>query len=207
MDYSATAEDPLSLAENLCHNLHPVELYQSGVFQKLSGECRVPSLFVIQGRNKGTRYDLAAFEGATSIGRDSVNSIQLQDNEVSRSHAEIRLVGETVVLSDLKSSNGTYLNNRKVERAELASGDQIQIGRTVLVFSKDLENERAIGLVDIVSPSSSNDHSRIVRTISEDEAAIPAYSPDDTQNRSLARARSNRHVSNGTGRQPYARHR
>ena len=140
MDYSATAEDPLSLAENLCHNLHPVELYQSGVFQKLSGECRVPSLFVIQGRNKGTRYDLAAFEGATSIGRDSVNSIQLQDNEVSRSHAEIRLVGETVVLSDLKSSNGTYLNNRKVERAELASGDQIQIGRTVLVFSKDLEN-------------------------------------------------------------------
>ncbi len=194
MDYSATAEDPLSLAENLCHNLHPVELYQSGVFQKLSGECRVPSLFVIQGRNKGTRYDLAAFEGATSIGRDSVNSIQLQDNEVSRSHAEIRLVGETVVLSDLKSSNGTYLNNRKVERAELASGDQIQIGRTVLVFSKDLENERAIGLVDIVSPSSSNDHSRIVRTISEDEAAIPAYSPDDTQNRSLARARSNLQV-------------
>jgi len=154
----------------------------------------VPSLFVIQGRNKGTRYDLAASGGATSIGRDSANSIQLEDNEVSRSHAEIRLVGETVVLGDLKSSNGTYLNNRKVERAELASGDQIQIGRTVLVFSKDRENERAIGLVDIVSPSSRSDNSRIVRTIREDEAAIAAHSPDDTHNRWLARARSNLQV-------------
>ncbi|PHY03245.1 MAG: histidine kinase [Planctomycetaceae bacterium] len=154
----------------------------------------MPSLFVIQGRNKGSRYDLAAHEGAMSIGRDAGNAIQIEDNEVSRRHAEIRHIGDTLVVGDLKSSNGTYLNNRKIERAELTSGDHLQVGRTVFVFSMDRENERAIELVDIVSPSNDSDGSRIVRTIREDEAANAVASPDDTQNRWLARARSNLQV-------------
>ena len=154
----------------------------------------MPSLFVIQGRNKGSRYDLTAHEGAMSIGRDAGNAIQLEDNEVSRRHAEIRHIGDTLVVGDLKSSNGTYLNNRKIERAELTSGDHLQVGRTVFVFSRDRENERAIALVDIVSPSNDSDGSRIVRTIREDEAANAVAAPEDTQNRWLARARSNLQV-------------
>ena len=154
----------------------------------------MPSLFVIQGRNKGSRYDLTAHEGAMSIGRDAGNAIQLEDNEVSRRHAEIRHIGDTLVVGDLKSSNGTYLNNRKIERAELTSGDHLQVGRTVFVFSRDRENERAIELVDIVSPSNDSDGSRIVRTIREDEAANAVAAPEDTQNRWLARARSNLQV-------------
>lgn len=151
----------------------------------------MPSLFVIQGRNKGARYDLTAHEGAVSIGRESGNFVQLDDNEVSRRHAEIRRVGDTFVVGDLKSSNGTYLNNRKIERSELASGDQIQIGRTVLVYSKDQADEASIGLVDI---SSRNDGSRIVRAMRDDEGIVAGFKPDDTQNRWLARARSNLQV-------------
>ena len=154
----------------------------------------MPSLFVIQGRNKGSRYDLTAHEGAMSIGRDAGNAIQLEDNEVSRRHAEIRHIGDTLVVGDLKSSNGTYLNNRKIERAELTSGDHLQVGRTVFVFSRDRENERASELVDIVSPSNDSDGSRIMRTIREDEAANAVAAPEDTQNRWLARARSNLQV-------------
>ena len=111
------------------------------------------SLYVIQGRNRGARYDLAVHEGAITIGRESGNFVQLDDNEVSRRHAEIRRIEGRFVVGDLKSSNGTYVNNRKVERAELSSGDQIQIGRTVMVYSKDHDDERAIGLVDIVAPA------------------------------------------------------
>ena len=92
----------------------------------------MPSLFVIQGRNRGTRFDLSAREGAVSIGRESGNVVQLEDNEVSRRHAEIRQVGDSHVIGDLKSSNGTFVNSRRVERAELHHGDQILIGRTVL---------------------------------------------------------------------------
>jgi len=154
----------------------------------------VPSLFVIQGRNKGARYDLTAHEGAVSIGRETGNFIQVEDNEVSRRHAEIRRVGETFVVGDLKSSNGTFLNNRKIERAELSNGDQIQVGRTVLVYSKDRDPGLSSDGVDIVAPATDADNSRIVQTISEDEAVVAAVAPDDTQNRWLARARSNLQV-------------
>ena len=151
----------------------------------------MPSLYVIQGRNRGTRFDLAAHAGAITIGRESGNFIQLDDHEVSRRHAEIRRVDGNFVVGDLKSSNGTYVNNRKVERAELSSGDQVQVGRTVMVYSKDHDDERVAGLVDIIAPSSGGDGSRIVRSMPEEEGVAAALMPDDTQNRYLARARSN----------------
>ncbi len=151
----------------------------------------VSSLYIIQGRNRGARFDLAPNAGAITIGREPGNFIQLDDHEVSRRHAEIRRVDGTFVVGDLKSSNGTFVNNRKVERAELSSGDQIQVGRTVMVYSKDHDDERVAGLVDIVAPMSGADGSRIVRSMSEEEGVAAAFMPDDTQNRYLARARSN----------------
>ena len=153
----------------------------------------MPSLFVIQGRNRGSRYDLTNHEGAMCIGREAGNFVQLDDNEVSRRHAEIRRIGETFVVGDLKSSNGTWLNSRKIERAELSSGDQIQVGRTILVYARDGVDVPAAGLVDIVPASNAADGSRIVRTAHEvDIGGNPL--PDDTQNRWLARARSNLQV-------------
>ena len=122
------------------------------------------SLFVIQGRNRGERFDIADDETSTSIGRESANAVRLDDNEVSRRHAEIRRVGDRFVVGDLRSSNGTYVNSRKVERAPLAAGDQIQVGRTVLVFGQESE-EIPVGPVDIVSGPGADDHSRIVRSI------------------------------------------
>ncbi len=153
----------------------------------------MPSLFVIQGRNRGSRYDLTNHEGAMCIGREAGNFVQLDDNEVSRRHAEIRRIGETFVVGDLKSSNGTWLNSRKIERAELSSGDQIQVGRTILVYARDGVDVPAAGQVDIVPASNAADGSRIVRTAHEvDIGGSPL--PDDTQNRWLARARSNLQV-------------
>lgn len=150
----------------------------------------MPSLYVIQGRNRGARFDLSTHEGAVSIGREAGNLIQLDDNEVSRRHAEIRRVDGGFVVGDLKSSNGTYVNNRKVERAELVSGDQIQVGRTVMVWSKDHEDERVAGQVDIVPVEAGGDGSRIVRTMKEEEG-VAGTGADDTNDRWLARARSN----------------
>ncbi|RLS53296.1 MAG: FHA domain-containing protein, partial [Planctomycetota bacterium] len=77
--------------------------------------------------------------GAISIGRESANHIQLRDNEASRRHAEVSRVGEFFVICDLNSSNGTFVNKQKIEKAELSSGDQLQIGRTLLVYSGDTE--------------------------------------------------------------------
>jgi signal transduction histidine kinase len=153
----------------------------------------VAALFVIQGRNKGARFDLTGQPLAVTIGREAGNFLQVEDNEVSRRHAEIRRVGDTLVLGDLKSSNGTFLNDRRVERAELSSGDRIRIGRTVLVYAKDHDDEQAIGLVDIVAGEAGGDGSRIVRAMREEDS-IALATPEDSQNRWLARARSNLQV-------------
>jgi pSer/pThr/pTyr-binding forkhead associated (FHA) protein len=153
----------------------------------------VAALFVIQGRNKGARFDLTGQPLAVTIGREAGNFLQVEDNEVSRRHAEIRRVGDTLVLGDLKSSNGTFLNDRRVERAELSSGDRIRIGRTVLVYAKDHDDEQAIGLVDIVAGEAGGDGSWIVRAMREEDS-IALATPEDSQNRWLARARSNLQV-------------
>jgi len=150
----------------------------------------VAALFVIQGRNRGARFDLTGQPLAVTIGREAGNFIQLDDNEVSRRHAEIRRVGDTLVLGDLTSSNGSFVYDRRVERAELASGDRIRIGRTVLVYAKDHDDEQAIGLVDIVAAGPAADGSRIVRTMREEDS-IALAAPEDGQSRWLARARSN----------------
>jgi signal transduction histidine kinase len=127
-----------------------------------------------------------------SIGREAGNFVQLDDNEVSRRHAEIRRVGEGFVVGDLKSSNGTFLNDARVERAELANGDRIRIGRTILVYAQDGDTFD-IGAVEILSPSAGGDGSRIVRSMREDDSIVMA-APEDPQGRWLSRARSNLQV-------------
>ena len=153
-------------------------------------------LYVIQGRNRGTRYDLTAHSGAVSIGREAGNTVQLDDNEVSRRHAEIRRVGESFTVADLKSSNGTFVNNRRIERADLRSGDQIHVGRSVLAFALEPADLPLSTDVDIVGSAPRDDGSRIVRAMRDEALFGPMGQtvPEDTDNRWLARARSNLQV-------------
>jgi eukaryotic-like serine/threonine-protein kinase len=62
------------------------------------------------------------------VGRDRTCSIVLSHPAVSRRHARITLNGQQVVLEDLKSANGTYVNNTRVERAKLKVGDVVRFG-------------------------------------------------------------------------------
>src|SRR6478752_6246921 len=91
------------------------------------------SLFVIQGRDQGRRFDLAT--AAQTVGRDATNQIQLHDHEASRRHAELHDEGGDIEIVDLQSSNGTWVNGKKVERARLQTGDRVQIGRTQMLFT------------------------------------------------------------------------
>ena len=62
------------------------------------------------------------------VGRDRTCSIVLSHPAVSRRHARITLTGASWVLEDLKSANGTYVNNTRVERAKLKAGDVVRFG-------------------------------------------------------------------------------
>jgi pSer/pThr/pTyr-binding forkhead associated (FHA) protein len=67
------------------------------------------------------------------IGRGGGNEFYLPDVRASREHAEIKWDGEAFVLTDLKSSNGTYLNGEPLTgSAALKEGDEIQVGEHVL---------------------------------------------------------------------------
>src|SRR5216684_2795915 len=62
------------------------------------------------------------------VGRDRTCSIVLSHPAVSRRHARITLNGQQIVLEDLKSANGTYVNNTRVDRAKLKVGDVVRFG-------------------------------------------------------------------------------
>jgi hypothetical protein len=68
------------------------------------------------------------------VGRLPECSVPLADQNVSRRHAEIRRVGDAVVVTDLGSTNGTRVNGVAVREQHLASGDEITVGSTTLVI-------------------------------------------------------------------------
>jgi serine/threonine protein kinase len=78
---------------------------------------------------KGDANERHAIQGdSIMVGRDRTCSIVLTHPAVSRRHARITLAGAQVLLEDLKSANGTYVNNTRVERAKLKVGDVVRFG-------------------------------------------------------------------------------
>jgi len=79
----------------------------------------------------------------TTIGRDAQSDIVLDDEAVSRWHAKVKYeeVEEegkerAFFLYDMASENGVFVNGTKVLRHMLTDGDEVTMGRTVLVFKK-----------------------------------------------------------------------
>ena len=68
------------------------------------------------------------------IGRDPQNDVVLDDRRVSRKHAEVRLRLGRYTLYDLQSTNGTYVNGRRVAEKVLEDKDKISIGGLEIVF-------------------------------------------------------------------------
>lgn len=86
---------------------------------------------------KDTSKPILLDKNQTSIGRASTNTIQLTHGGVSRTHAVIAIENEQYVLNDLGSRNGTYLNNKKIDRTVLRNGDKIMFGKRGFVFQID----------------------------------------------------------------------
>lgn len=79
-------------------------------------------------------------EGHTRIGRLGEVDLKLLDPKVSRQHADIDIEGSTCTITDLNSSNGTFVNGRRiVEPTELKHGDAIKIGDTYFVVEQRAE--------------------------------------------------------------------
>lgn len=89
-------------------------------------------VYVQQANGSGAR---AGFRrNILSVGRDPGNELVLEDDQVSRVHAQIRLEAGGYVLYDMKSMNGTFVNGQRINRSQLRPGDQIRVGHTNLIF-------------------------------------------------------------------------
>ncbi|MBI4243659.1 MAG: FHA domain-containing protein [Planctomycetes bacterium] len=75
------------------------------------------------------------------IGRDSDRDVQLNDQTVSRTHAEIFKFGDHYIVRDLNATNGVYVNNEKIEEEILKNKDEITIGSTLLIYESDPPQE------------------------------------------------------------------
>ncbi|MGH7140026.1 MAG: FHA domain-containing protein, partial [Pirellulales bacterium] len=117
--------------------------------------------------------------------------------EVSRRHAEIRRTGSTFTITDLTSSNGTYVNGQQVTIRELANGDEVQLGGTHMLFTclADESTGDIADKIDIIARQQPGNPSRIIQAISETEGSrIFDAGADISSSPWLARARGNLQV-------------
>ncbi len=111
--------------------------------------------FVVQsGGEPGKTYDLG-LNGMLSVGRQSANDIVVSDEQVSRRHAEIKGVTGGAMVTDLGSSNGTFVNGARVSSPQLLkANDTLQVGTTVLrLVDTDNEGETQAAGYDQPAPT------------------------------------------------------
>ena len=99
------------------------------------------TLRVLDGADKGKVF--ADLDVPVTIGREEGNTIQLNDERISRFHIKIQQDHDDLVLTDLESTNGCKVNNEEVHLRILRHGDLITIGRSTLIFGNRLQiNQR-----------------------------------------------------------------
>ncbi len=89
-------------------------------------------LVVIYGAELGKRIALGPDE--VECGRSMSTGIPLDDDAVSRRHARFAWTGSSFIVSDLGSTNGTFVNDASVRERTLSDGDQVKIGHTIFKF-------------------------------------------------------------------------
>ncbi|MSR57597.1 MAG: FHA domain-containing protein [Planctomycetaceae bacterium] len=92
---------------------------------------------VLEGFERGRVYTELATP--VTIGREEDNTIQLNDERVSRFHVKIQEDGGRIILTDLESTNGTRINGHPMQVRVLQHGDQMSIGRSLLWYGSAKE--------------------------------------------------------------------
>lgn len=101
-----------------------------------------PACFLVVGGDlNGTLFDLV--DGQNVVGRNPDCEISLDFGGISRKHFVVNLNGTTAEIKDLGSSNGTFVNNSKIDKAfTLNKGDMVKIGTIALKYLPKGDTER-----------------------------------------------------------------
>lgn len=97
-----------------------------------NNDVRRVTFLVLEGVDKGRVFrDLPI---PVTIGREEGNALRLNDERVSRYHAKVQMEDDDIILTDLDSTNGTRVNGTSIQIRRLRPGDQVSLGRTMLLF-------------------------------------------------------------------------
>ena len=88
--------------------------------------------------SEGKRYPIE--KTSITVGRSEGVDIVVVDTTVSRKHAQLEFKDNHYILTDLDSSNGTYVNGEKIDIKIISFGDLVQFGEMKFVFSGDIDS-------------------------------------------------------------------
>ncbi|NOZ24209.1 MAG: protein kinase [Planctomycetes bacterium] len=96
-------------------------------------------LVYLAGKRKGERIPIA--EGVTTMGRSPTADVTVRDHKLSRIHCQIEFTSDGCIITDLNSTNGTFVNGTRISEQALQHGDHIGMGLTPLRVLQDPEPE------------------------------------------------------------------
>lgn len=105
---------------------------QKSLFYRTIPEFIKAYLVILEGTEEKDRFDIT--ESPVFIGRDKGMDIHLDDTSVSREHAVLFFYDNRFYIRDLKSTNGTLVNGKRIEQIALNYKDLIQLGKCSLRF-------------------------------------------------------------------------
>lgn len=109
-------------------------------------------------------------QGTVSVGRSAECALVLKNATVSRRHAEITVAGMSVVVRDLGSRNGTYLDGQRIGTTQVLSGQRLSFGDVAFVLA-------AMDRIDVVDPEPSTDACERDKPDSQGVPAVTLLSP------------------------------
>lgn len=98
-------------------------------------------LKLVMFKSNGQRKDFPIINPTTILGRGENCDLQIPIDTVSRKHCELSVKDDSIHIQDLGSSNGTYVNNQRVEQSELGAGDRLVVGPIVFTLQVDGQPE------------------------------------------------------------------
>ena len=119
------------------------------------------TLRVLHGADRGRVF--SQIPTPVTIGREEGNTIQLNDERISRYHLKLQDDKDKIVLTDLESTNGTKVNGEDIQVRIVRDGDMISVGRSLLLVGSHSDIDRRISELAAKLPSAQESHARQMR--------------------------------------------
>jgi len=119
------------------------------------------TLRVLHGADRGRVFHQVATP--VTIGREEGNTIQLNDDRISRYHLKLQDDRDKIVLTDLESTNGTKVNGEDIQVRIVRDGDMIALGRSLLLVGSHSDIDRRIAEIAARMPAEREGHAQRMR--------------------------------------------